>query len=111
MIPLARYAFQIRPFERLLADAGYDSEANHRFCREELGVESLILAKKRRSVTVIAGTPYRRMMVDRLGTPGDPQARRVYAQRWKAETLVPSNANGATPLRLGCMRCGRFKLC
>jgi hypothetical protein len=31
-----------------VADAGYDSEANHCFCREELSVDSLISAKKRR---------------------------------------------------------------
>jgi hypothetical protein len=70
------------PFERLVADAGYDSEANHRFCRERLGVDSLIPAKKRRSVRVVATTPYRREMVRRLGEPGDEEARRAYRQRW-----------------------------
>jgi hypothetical protein len=76
------------PFERLLADAGYDSEANHRFCREALGVESVIPAKKRRSVRVIATTPYRRLMVDALGSPGDLSLRSAYAQRWRVETRV-----------------------
>jgi hypothetical protein len=37
LIPLSSAASRVMPFERLLADAGYDSEANHRFCREELG--------------------------------------------------------------------------
>jgi len=35
--PLARL-----PFTRLLADGGYDSEANHRWWREDLGIESII---------------------------------------------------------------------
>lgn len=51
-------------------------------------MESLIPAKKRRSVRVIATTPYRSLMVQALGSPSDPAKRRVYGQRWKAETLV-----------------------
>ena len=67
----------------------YDSEANHRFCRERLGVDSLIPAKRRRSVRVVATTPYRQEMVRRLGEPGgDEEARRAYRQRWKAETVM-----------------------
>ncbi len=88
LIPLCRAASQVLPFERLLADAGYDSEANHRFCREVLGVESVIPAKKRRSVRVIATTPYRSLMVAALSSPGDPPLRSTYAQRWRVETLV-----------------------
>ena len=71
-----------------MADAGCDSEANHRFCREHLGVRSLIPAKKRRSVRVVATTPYRQEMVRLLGDPGDEEARRTYRQRWKAETVM-----------------------
>ena len=72
-----------------MADAGYDSEANHCFCREDLGIDSLIPAKKRRSVRVVATTPYRREMLRRLAKGGaDPEARRAYGQRWKAETVM-----------------------
>ncbi len=88
LVPLASAAHAVLPFERLVADAGYDSEANHRFCREELGVDSLIPAKKRRSVRVVATTPYRREMVWRLGEAGEQEARRAYRQRWKAETVL-----------------------
>jgi hypothetical protein len=88
LVPLAADAHATLPFERLVADAGYDSEANHRFCRERLGVDSLIPAKKRRSVRVVATTPYRQEMVRRLGDPGDEEARRIYRQRWKAETVM-----------------------
>jgi hypothetical protein len=91
LVPLATAAHAVLPFERLVADAGYDSEANHRFCREDLGVDSLIPAKKRRSVRVVATTPCRRETVRRLGDPGeagDEEARRAYRQRWKAETVM-----------------------
>ena len=88
LVPLATAAHAALPFERLVADAGYDSEANHRFCRERLGADSLIPAKKRRSVRVVATTPYRQEMVRRLGEPGDEGSRRAYRQRWKAETVM-----------------------
>jgi hypothetical protein len=88
LVPLAATAHTVLPFDQLVADAGYDSEANHRFCRERLGVDSLIPAKKRRSVRVVATTPYRRKMVRRLGEPGDDEARKAYRQRWKAETVM-----------------------
>ncbi len=77
------------PFDQLVADAGYDSEANHRFCRERLGADSLIPAKKRRSAVVLATTPCRQEMLHRLAkADGDPEARRAYGQRWKAETVM-----------------------
>src|SRR5215217_5749684 len=89
LVPLAESANTLfLPFEQLLADAGYDSEANHRFCREVLGVESLIRAKARRSKTVVAKTPYRKEMCRGLGEPGDPVLREQYRQRWKAETAM-----------------------
>ena len=88
LVPLAAAAHAVLPFERLVADAGYDSEANHCFCREDLGIDSLIPAKKRRSVRVVATTPDRREMVRRLGEPGDDEARKAYRQRWKAKTVM-----------------------
>ena len=88
LVPLAESANTLLPFEQLLADAGYDSEANHRFCREVLGVESLIRAKARRSKTVVAKTPYRKEMCRVLGDPGDPVLRGQYRQRWKVETTM-----------------------
>jgi Transposase DDE domain/Transposase domain (DUF772) len=88
LVPLAGAAHAVLPFETLVADAGYDSEANHRFCRADLGVDSLIPAKKRRSLRVVATTPYRREMVERLGEAGDETSRRAYRQRWKAETVM-----------------------
>ena len=91
LVPLACAAHAVLPFTQLVADGGYDSEANHRFCREELQVESLIPAHNRRGSR--AKTTYRRKMQRLLGLPGTERrgterARRDYGQRWKAETLM-----------------------
>ena len=86
--PLTDAAARVMPFEQVLADAGYDSEANHRHCREVLAADSLIPAKKRRSVRVVATTPLRQEMLRRLGAPGVEADRVAYRQRWKAETVM-----------------------
>lgn len=89
LVPLASAAHEVLSFDRLLADAGYDSEANHRFCREELGVHSLIKAKSRRSKTVVARTPYRSEMCRVLDKEsGDPALLAADRQRWKVETVM-----------------------
>ena len=91
LVPLACAAHSVLPYTQLVADGGYDSEANHRFCREELKVESLIPAHNRRGTR--AKTTYRRKMQRLLGVPGSERrgtarAQRDYGQRWKAETLM-----------------------
>lgn len=91
LVPLASAARGVLAFRQLVADGGYDSEANHRYCRDELQVESLIPAHNRRGAR--AKTPYRRKMQRLLGVRGTDRrgtgrARRDYAQRWKAETLM-----------------------
>jgi hypothetical protein len=91
LVPLACAARGVLAFGQLVADGGYDSEANHRYCREELKAESLIPAHNRRGTR--AKTPYRQKMQRLLGTPGTERrgtgrARRDYGQRWKAETLM-----------------------
>ncbi len=88
LVPLATTAAAVLRFDQLIADAGYDSEANHRFAREALGVHTLIPAKKRRSASVVATTPYRREMHRLLSDPGDAASRQAYRQRWKAETVM-----------------------
>lgn len=76
----------------ILADAGYDSEANHVFCRERLGVQTLIPAKTRRYVAGPTGR-YRAEMVAALGcatlgVEGQAEPRKTYGQRWLVETLM-----------------------
>jgi hypothetical protein len=67
--------------EAALADAGFDSEPNHRYAREECGVRSFIPATAGRPSAKHPTGRYRRQMRRRL----DKRYGR-YGQRWQAET-------------------------
>jgi len=88
LVPLASHAAALMCFDELLADAGDDSAANHRFCRENLGVHSLIPTKKRRSAKVVATTPSRQEMHRLLNEPGDEASKPAYRAGWKVETVM-----------------------
>ena len=77
--PLARAAARNVPMRCLLANAGYDSEANHRSCRHRLGVRSVIPPRGHRQG--VASSPYRRSLQRHF-------PRRLYGQRWKAKTVI-----------------------
>lgn len=64
-----------------LADAGYDSEPNHRYARETRGVRSFIPATSGRPTTKPPSGRYRRQMKQRLDKHYGK-----YGQRWQAET-------------------------
>lgn len=64
-----------------LADAGYDSEPNHRHAREKRGVLSFIPATAGRPTTKLPTGQYRRQMKQRLNKHYGR-----YGQRWQAET-------------------------
>jgi len=49
-------------FEAVLADAGYDGEHNHRFCRERLGITELLIPLSKRRGRKWPKTEYRRQM-------------------------------------------------
>ena len=78
--PLKR-ASQHVLIEAIVADAGYDSESNHRFAREELSVRSIIPANAGRPTKKPASGKYRRQMQ----TSFDKQK---YGQRWQCETVI-----------------------
>ena len=79
-VPLLEEALRRVQLTTVLADAGYDSESNHRHARERRGVRSVIPAAiGRPSVKPPAGR-YRRRMKQRL----DKDYCR-YGQRWQAE--------------------------
>jgi hypothetical protein len=70
---------------RVLADSGYDSESNHRFCRQQLGIPSTIIAvNPRGSHTGRPKGGYRLMMHANFPT-------RLYGQRWQIESLFSSH--------------------
>jgi hypothetical protein len=76
-----------RRIDTLLADAAYDSEANHAACRRGLGVRSTLIALNWRGSRKWPRTRYRRQMVKRFRKkPRGSRYRRVYGQRWQAES-------------------------
>lgn len=84
--PVVRQAQRRRPSDELLADAGYDSEENHRWCRQEQNVVSIIRVKTGRPRS--RGSPikgrYRRTMHNRFPC-------RRYRQRWQAESAFSAH--------------------
>lgn len=70
--------------EYVLADAGFDSEDNHRLARQELGVRSLIPATIGRPGAKGPKGYYRRLMRRRF--QGGPD-KDHYGQRWQVETV------------------------
>ena len=72
------------PFDRLLADAAYDAEHNHRLCRDEHGIRSTVISLNERAAKRLPSTMYRAQMARRF-------QRRVYGQRWQIESAISRN--------------------
>jgi hypothetical protein len=80
-VPLLDDTLQRVRVAAVLADAGYDSEANHRYARETQGVRSFIPATAGRPTTKPPSGRYRRRMKQRLDKNYGH-----YGQRWQGET-------------------------
>src|SRR5262245_19191967 len=80
-VPLLDDALTRVRIEAALADAGFDSEPNHRHARERRGVKSFIPATAGRPTTKLPTGRYRRRMKQRLTKDYGR-----YGQRWQAET-------------------------
>jgi hypothetical protein len=83
-VPLMLDAARRMSLEFALGDAGFDSEDNHRLCRQELGVRSIIPATIGRQSSKAPSGYYRRMM--RRKFKGGPD-KTLYGQRWQVETV------------------------
>lgn len=81
-VPLLEGALRRVRLGAALADAGYDSEPNHRYAREKRGVRSFIPATAGRPTDKPPTGRYRRQMKYRL----DRDYGR-YGQRWQVETV------------------------
>ena len=66
--------------EHVLADAGYDSESNHRFARDTHNVKSTIPPKHGRPTTKPFLGQYRRLMQQEFN-------KEIYGQRWQVESV------------------------
>jgi hypothetical protein len=79
--PLVAEALQTIRLSQLAADAGYDSEPNHRFARDEHGVRTIIPAKHGRPTDKLPAGRYRRLMKVRFDRP-------AYRRRSQVETVI-----------------------
>ena len=77
--PVVRSGFARAPFEELLADAGYDSEANHVLVRSQLLARSIIPPSIGRPTARPPTGDWRRRLAQRF-------PRRRYGQRWHIES-------------------------
>jgi len=83
----------------VVADAGYDSEANHRIARRDMGVRSIIPPKAGRPTAKPPTEPMRRNMYHRFRRRADARA---YGQRWQSETAnLMSKRNLGSAMRAG----------
>jgi hypothetical protein len=80
-VPLLDATLEVARPKRMLADAGYDSEANHEYARQINTVKSFIPAKIGRPTKKLPTGRYRRQMKQRLNKHYGQ-----YGQRWQAET-------------------------
>lgn len=83
-VPLVTQARARAPVRLVLADAGFDSEPNHRCARQELGVRTLIPATSGRPGSKPPLGRYRRLMREEFRTR---RRRKPYGQRWQVETV------------------------
>lgn len=81
LVPLLSEALRSMLVACLSADAGYDSESNHRFAREQCGVRTLIPPKHGRPTSKPARGRYRRLMQTRFDATR-------YHQRAQVETVM-----------------------
>jgi hypothetical protein len=79
--PLLGQALQVARISQIAADAGYDSEPNHRAAREDHGVRTIIPAKHGRPTQKLPSGYYRRLMKTRFD-------RKAYRRRSQVETVM-----------------------
>jgi len=86
--PVLQQASLVVSWDRVLADAAFDSEENHRLARQGLGVRATVIPLNRRNRgRKWPKTRYRRQMVKRFRKkPRGSRYKRVFGQRWQAES-------------------------
>ena len=74
-------------WDRVFADAAFDSEAHHAYARDELGIRSSVIPINTRGHDGPPGGRYRSQMPRRFAPkPEGSRYRRVFGQRWQAES-------------------------
>jgi hypothetical protein len=102
--PVLALMFLAVTWDGVLADAAFDAEEHHRYCREDLGVRSTVMPLNRRNHgRKWPKTAYRRQIVGRFRKkPRHSQYRRLSCQRWQVESAISRHKQP-----LGCSLGGR----
>ncbi len=81
LAPAVKQALDNMPIDTLLADCGYDSELNHRLCRDRFGIDSPVIAVNLRNLKYGSMTGhFRKLMRSRF-------PRKKYRRRWQVESI------------------------
>jgi hypothetical protein len=83
LLPMLTAASRCGKVKTAVADAGYDSEDNHRIARQDMGVRSIIPPGIGRPTSKLPTGRWRRLMAKRMARKAD---RKVYGQRAQSET-------------------------
>jgi len=103
--PAMKQASLFISWDRVLGDAAFDSEENHRLCREDLGVRSTVIPlNRRRQGRKWPQSKYRRQMKRRFH-------RRKYGQRWQAESAFSRHKRLLGPALRGRSEASREREC
>jgi len=90
-------------WDRVLADAAFDSEEHHRLAREDLGIRSSVIPINPRGHEGEPGGTYRRQMPRHFRERQEGNRhKRVFGQRWQAESAFSRHKR-----RLGSTVAGR----
>jgi hypothetical protein len=85
--PVVAQASLAVDWDRVLADAAFDTETHHEYARDELGIRSSVIPINPRGHDGPPGGKYRSQMPRRFAPkPEGSRYRRVFGQRWQAES-------------------------
>lgn len=101
--PVLLLASLLITWDRVLADAAFDSEEHHRFSREDLGIRSSVIPINPRGHESEPGGKYRSEMPRHFRPRNEGNRhKRVFGQRWQAESAFSRHKR-----RLGSAVAGR----
>ena len=101
--PVLDQAALVVRWDRVLADAAFDSEAHHAHARDRLGIRSSVIPINPRRHHAPPGGRYRSQMPRHFAPrPEGRRSRRVFGQRWQAESAFSRHKR-----RLGSALTGR----
>jgi hypothetical protein len=85
--PVLAQASLAADWDRVLADAAFDTEAHHEYARGELGIRSSVIPINPRGHDGPPGGRYRSQMPRQFAPkPEGSRYRRAFGQRWQAES-------------------------